>query len=119
MPSFGVRVSVPVPPDLIPPVNLLSNKPIQLAATGAAGQSSPNIPSALLTPVSAAITGQGYRVDFTVSFVDLTVAEIKERIDAINALVQAPVRPDLAVGKIEVLLGKWALGPNNDLVKIV
>src|SRR5437762_6249301 len=110
---------MPTTPDLIPPVPLLTNKAIVLLPPRRGAKPTDSVPCALLTPLDGVSTPEGYRVDFSVGFVALNAVEIKERTDAVNDLLRSPARPEISVGKIEVLLGNWAIGPNNDLVKIV
>jgi hypothetical protein len=114
IPSFGVQVSLPVPPDLIPPITLLTNNCIPLAAG-----TTPVPISAVITPRGAEATVNGYAITFDAAIVGYTAQECAAREQEIAAIMHSTNKPDLAVGKVDVLIGDWAFGKNNAFVKFV
>jgi hypothetical protein len=119
IPSVGARVAIPVPPDIVPPLTLLANKPIALTPSAAAVPAQEKAPYAIITPVTGTRDAVGWKIDFTLTFATLTQEEAKGRRKTVDDLTDSFARPDLKIGKIEILVGSWAIGPNNDLVKAV
>lgn len=120
IPSTGARITFPVPLDVVPPLILLSNKPIALKPlAAAAGNFTMPTAYAVVTPLTATRDVSGWRIDFGVSLKTLTEQEAATTTKTVAALEDSYMHPDLSIGKIEMLVGPWAIGPNNDLVKAV
>jgi hypothetical protein len=111
--SVGVRVTLPAPPDVVPPISLVSSKPIPPVPIGG------NTICGIVTPLGTNTDSSGFEIEFKTAIVSLTPEERAFLDKEVAALTASFGKFDLKVGKIEGLIGDWAIGPNNTFVKFV
>jgi hypothetical protein len=123
-PTVIIEATLPVPPDVLPRLPLLTNEPrlfdyaksLQLPVGYTLRPPEKGFPThAVLTPTDADATAEGYWVDFKFGLVQLKAEEADTQRKAIEVMLMETERPKLEVGNIKVTVA--GIGPNNDLIK--
>jgi hypothetical protein len=123
-PKVTVEANLPVPPDILPNLTLLTNEPHSINTAG-----SLELPKGwklippkagfpthiVLEPQKAAWGERSYLLEFNVTLDKLTPEEAQARKAVLEHLLAPNARPALKLGQITVSVA--GIGPNNDVVK--
>lgn len=121
VPDIGVKVELPVPPDIVPFIPVLNSAPIRIplpaAKEPAEAQPAPYVVAvAKDKPVA---TKDGFVVGFDISISQMNKADANAARKSVAEALDTARHPKLEIGKIALLVGDLEFGQNNELVRIL
>jgi hypothetical protein len=124
VPKVEVDAMLPVPPDILPRLPLLTNEPhpidfgnsVKLPNGAVLIAPKGGFPThAVLEPINGDVTPSGYAFEFKLTLETLAPDKVEARKSAISAMLRDTAKPTLTVGQIKVKVG--GIGESNDLIK--